>query len=301
MKQAILITAYKNLHHLKDIILFFDDEDFELFIHIDKKSVLSVSEIEKLRAYKHVTLISRKYKVNWGGVNHLKCILHLSQQALNNGELKYFHLISGHDFPIKTLQEFKDFAVKNVGNSYISNFTLPTHHWFDGGLNRLEYYNFYDLLDGKKRRGTIFKLVRYQKKIGFKRPISKKMPQLYGGETWWSLSREALQYVVDYTLEKPRLLKRFRHTFCSEEMYFQTVVMNSVYSKKVVNHSLRYIDWNSRNGNDPANLDTTDFDTIIKSDCLFARKFEFPVSQDLKEKLLVKLAKDYNPTEVHKR
>lgn len=38
MKQAILITAYKNYHHLEEIIAFFDD-DFEIYIHIDRKSI----------------------------------------------------------------------------------------------------------------------------------------------------------------------------------------------------------------------------------------------------------------------
>jgi hypothetical protein len=37
------------------------------------------------------------------------------------------------------------------------------------------------------------------KKIGFKRKELFKLPKLYAGETWWSLNRDCLEYVVDYT------------------------------------------------------------------------------------------------------
>ena len=36
MRQAILITAYRDLTQLKQLVEYFDD-DFELYIHLDKK------------------------------------------------------------------------------------------------------------------------------------------------------------------------------------------------------------------------------------------------------------------------
>ena len=83
MKQGILITAYKNFEHLLDIVSFFD-ERFEIYIHIDKKSVINEGIIETIRSLPQVKLVSRKYKVNWGGINHLKCILHLAEEALKS-------------------------------------------------------------------------------------------------------------------------------------------------------------------------------------------------------------------------
>ena len=41
MKQGILITAYKNVIHLKKLINFFND-DFCFYIHIDKKTETSI-------------------------------------------------------------------------------------------------------------------------------------------------------------------------------------------------------------------------------------------------------------------
>ena len=55
MKQAILITAYKNFNHLIDLIDFFDD-DFEIFIHIDKKSILEKTTIDNIKFIKAMTI-----------------------------------------------------------------------------------------------------------------------------------------------------------------------------------------------------------------------------------------------------
>jgi hypothetical protein len=236
-----------------------------------------------------VKLVSRKFKVNWGGINHLKCILHLAEEALKNKDINTFHLISGHDYPIKDKSYFIEFFEQNKNRDFFSHFELPSKYWFHGGMNRLEYYNLYDILDAKKYRKYIFKFIELQSKLNIKRSISKKVPKLYGGETWWSLSRETLSYVIDYTKNKDYFLKRLKHSFCSEEIYVQTVIMNSKYAEKAVNDSLRYIDWSRRNGNSPANLDLTDWNKMIDSNKLFARKFEFPVSLELKQKLKDKL------------
>ena len=287
MKQAILITAYKNFNHLIDLIDFFDD-DFEIFIHIDKKSILEKTTIDNIKSKKNVVFISSKYTVNWGGLNHLKCYLLLAEQALKNPELGYFHLISGQDYPVKTLNHFKKILGTPYLKDYIEFFKIPTPIWINhnGGLDRVEYYNLYDIINAKRHIKWLWRIVRIQKKIGIKRHLSKRIGTLYGGFTWWSLTRDTLQYVIDYTIQKPYLIKRMKYTFCPEELYFQTVIMNSKYAKNVSNNNLRYIDWNpSRVGKDstsPAILDLNDLEKIKNSNMLFARKFDTPNSYELK-------------------
>ncbi|RBN50310.1 beta-1,6-N-acetylglucosaminyltransferase [Flavobacterium psychrolimnae] len=283
MQQVILITAYKNYNHLEEIILFFD-VDFEIYIHIDKKSKITKDELNQLKKYSQVKLVSQKYKVNWGGFNHLKSILFLAEKALKNSQNYYFHLLSGHDFPIKKLTEFKEYFDNNRKLEFINYFDVPKIGWVDnGGMDRIEYYNLYDALDAKipKQNGLIRRLIAIQKRLTFKRPISSKFPKLYGGSTWWSLSRDCLQYVVNFTKNNNFVLKRFKYTLCSEEFYFQTIIMNSHFSLKVANNNLRYIDWVARNGNNPAILDTSDFEKLVATDAFFARKFEYPLSIDL--------------------
>ncbi len=286
MKQAILITAYKNYHHLEEIIKFFDD-NFELYIHIDKKSKISKTELNQLKNYDIVKLVAQKYKVNWGGFNHLRSILFLVAEAIKNPQNYYFHLISGHDFPIKTKSYFVEFF-KDKKVEFINYFDVPKKGWANNeGMDRVEYYNLYDLLDAKipKQNGFIRRFISIQKRLGIKRSISSKMPKLYGGSTWWSLSRECTQYVIEYTKKNKFVLKRFKHTLCSEEFYFQTVIMNSDFAAYASKNTLRYIDWIARNGNNPAILDETDYEKLVATDAIFARKFEYPISIGVMNKI----------------
>jgi hypothetical protein len=287
MKQAILITAYKNYQHLEEIIKFFDS-DFELYIHIDKKSKITNDELNLLKNYSQVKLVSQRYQVNWGGFNHLKSILYLAEQALKNPQNFYLHLISGHDFPIKKLSEFKAYFVENRALEFINYFDVPRAGWANnGGLDRIEYYNLYDVLDAKvpKQNGLIKRIISIQRRMNIKRAFSSNMPTLYGGSTWWSLSRACVEYVINYTKKNKFVLDRFKHTLCSEEFYFQTVIMNSPFSEKVKNNSLRYIDWVARNGNRPAILDEFDYEKLMISNSFFARKFEYPLSIDILNKI----------------
>ena len=286
MKQGILITAYKNINHLKKLINFFDD-DFCFYIHIDKKSQIAKDKIELIQNAKNVVFVSRQFKVNWGGLNHLKSILLLSKEAIKDKNIAYFHLISGHDFPIKSCKEIKSVLMKNKCNEFLENFEMPAKCWTNGGMDRISHFNFYDLFNAKTTIGRIAvdTLLIIQRILKVNRKIKQDLPKLFGGSTWWTLSYPCLKYVVDYTEKNPSFLMRIEYSFCSEEIYFQTIIMNSTFKANVVNNDLRYKIWESRNGNCPANLDESDYDNIIKSDNIFARRIEYPVSGKLINKL----------------
>lgn len=290
MKQAILVTAYKNFEHLERIIRHFDD-DFVFYIHIDRKSKLPKAEQDMLLGYKRVLFLSRKYKVNWGGFNHLRSILLLCREAIKNEEVEYMHLISGLDFPIKSCAYFKEFMSRNSGKEFLEHFEMPADFWPYGGMDRITNYNFYDWFNGKTEKGLrrIYQLIELQRKLRISRGISEKFPKLYGGSTWWTLSAACLKYVIHYIEKRPSYVSRFRFSFCSEEIFFQTILLNSPYKENICNDNLRFVLWEEKNGNYPANLDETDFDAIQESSGLFARKFEYPVSEGLLEKISYKL------------
>lgn len=102
--QAILITAYKNQDYLKKLIRFFSNK-YKVYVHLDKKSKI---QRDSLLLNKNVTVI-KKYIVNWGGLNHLLAILDLLEMALSDEQVKYIHIISGQDIPVKPLADFSNF------------------------------------------------------------------------------------------------------------------------------------------------------------------------------------------------
>jgi hypothetical protein len=286
MKQAILITTYKDFEQLIELINEFDDT-FNIYIHIDKKSEVSLNNYKKLKNINNVKYLGNDFKVNWGGVNHLKAYLRLSEIALREKENSFFHLITGQDYPIKNSDHFKS-ILKNTKCNYLEHFKIPSERWSGGGIDRLENYNLYDTFNAKKSLKWINLIVRFQKNINYKRSISKSLGELHGGSTYWSLTREVLQYVLDFTHKNKKIFKSFNYTFCAEEIYFQTVIMNSPYNDKVVNDSARFIDWESGKGGYPAFLDETDFKDIINSNKLFVRKI------DRNRNKLFQMLKDHN-------
>ncbi|NQX78336.1 beta-1,6-N-acetylglucosaminyltransferase [Gilvibacter sp.] len=285
MRHGILITAFKDLQQLETISSCFDDR-FALYVHIDKKTAVSPEILNKLQGLDNLVFISQKYKVNWGGLNHLKAILLLCEEAIQDQSLSYFHLITGQDLPIKSADEFVAHFTSLGSKSYLENFTMPAACWNNGGWDRILLYNLYDSLNAKKHMHWIQKLLSIQKRLGFKRSYSKDLPPLHGGSTYWSLHRSAVKEVVDYTLEKPALLKRMKHSFCSEEFYFQTILMNSDLKDSFDTDNKRYILWEEKHGSKPGILDLEDWPQIEQSDAFFARKMDWNHSANLIDRII---------------
>jgi len=80
--------------------------------------------------------------------------------------------------------------------------------------------------------------------------------------------------------ENPQFKKQFEYTSCSDEHFFQMIVMNSHFKNDVINNNLRYTDW-SGGGSSPKTLTIKDYDNLIKSDRLYARKFNLDEDENI--------------------
>lgn len=286
-KHAILLTAYNNVEQILEFIDLLD-EDFYFFIHVDKKSKVTEERMAKIRLNKNVKFIGKVYNVNWGGKNFIDSIFFLAKEALKDKNIKYFHTASENDLPIKSPNYIKEFFIKNEGKQFLDIFSLPADRWEDGGLNRFNLYNFYDKFNAKTKSGfkIIMFLLKLQKIIGINRNITKNAPPLYAGSTWFSLSYPCMEYAIKYAEENTKFMKSLTNTFAAEEIYFQTVLMQSPFKNDIVNDNLVYIDWEFRNGNSPAHLDISDLDKLKVSEKLFVRKIYPPISNELKTELI---------------
>ncbi len=277
MRQAILITAYKDIPLLRKIISYFDS-DFEVFIHIDKKCQ---EDYHDLMNISHVHLFN-KYKIAWGAFNHLKAILLLMREAYSNTDLEYFHLITGSDFPILPLAAFKDYCERYRKDNYVEHFPLPHPDWGkEGGMDRIKYYWIQPSYRVKHRR-LIYHTIKIQHRLGINRSFRFFGGKLYGGGTYWSVSREAIEIALNYIKKHPKYLRRFHHTSIAEEICLPTIWCNS--NLPLTNNYMRYIDWGTEGAN-PKVLTENDYDKIVASGALFARKIASGVSDKLIETL----------------
>lgn len=279
MRQAILITAYNDFDQLRRLVAYFDD-GFEVFVHIDKRCRQIPDDVQRPNVH-----LYQRYRIPWGSVNHLRAIVFLMGEAAGHGDLEYFHLITGSDYPVPSLNDLKSFGEAHRHENYLEYFPLPRPGWDgDGGLDRVNYYWPQRWLrPGENQAGyrmTAF-LVKLQRKLGLRRWFDFFDGRLYGGGTYWSVSREAVEYALGFLQAHPRYLRRFRNTKIAEEICLPTLWANS--ELPLTNHSLRYIEWGSEAS--PRVLDEQDFDRIVGSGCLFARKISSTLSKGLVDKI----------------
>ena len=295
MKHGFLISAYRNGKTILEQINLLDSPDSYFYIHIDKKSPLFNDPVmQGLKAKENIIFLENRIKVNWGGFSHLQAIIYLIREALKNKELAYLHLMSDSCCPIKSRKEIFDFFEKNRGKEFIEFVQLPSPNWYGGGLNRITHFHLHDFINLKsklKRRIEKY-FVKLQELVGVKRTLPTNFSTFYGGCTWWTLTRNFLEYAINFIDNNPRFYLRFKHSFCAEEILIHTLLLNSPFKDNVINDNLRYIDWENRNGNRPANLDDSDLPILLNSKKLYARKFVYPLSYTLLKGIKEKMHND---------
>jgi hypothetical protein len=269
MKIGILILAHSDSEQLKKLVDILK-EDFTVFIHLDKRCVISP---DIFKGEENVYVVKR-HKVYWGSYNQILATIDLLKMA-HEQHCDYCLLISGKDLPIKPNGEIIEEIERNPQTNYMTYNLLPSDSWLlNGGLDRMQLYweNFknpqspslFNRLCGLCRR--IQKLLHLRRKL---------LPGIsyYGGRNWVNLSGETVAYVLQYLESHPAFLQSFRYTRTTDEVWLQTVIMNSPYREKTVNNSKRYVDWR-RGPEFPRILRLDNYEEIIQSDAFFARKFD---------------------------
>lgn len=80
--------------------------------------------------------------------------------------------------------------------------------------------------------------------------------------------------------------KYFRYSQCADELFVQTILINSPRIEKIIDSNLRCIDW--KRGN-PYTFKLEDYEMLMGSNKLFARKFDISVDRDIILKIYDKL------------
>lgn len=275
MRHCIVMTVYKS----PEMINYMIDaapENFDFYVHIDRKSDVYPEDISP-RA-----VVFKEYKIYWGSIEHLKAFLFLLSKAISSGKkYDFYHLVTGQDFFAVPFSKFDSLLKEDT--PYLDCFSLPRKNWWHGGLHILKYRTLASLND--VRKPWVKFLDKLWRELQTVAHLTSPLPewQLGGGSVYCSLPTGAVEFCLKSDIGKD-MLRRLENSTCGEEVFFQTVLMNSPYKDKIVNNHLRYIDWSVPNG--PKLLLEEDFDKIKSAGVLFCRKVDFCKSHEL----LVKLA-----------
>ncbi len=291
MRLAYLITAYKDAASLHELAQLCSQTGY-VYIHVDKKSkTITDEDIQKLNEMNRCRAI-RKYSIAWGGFNHVRAILELLMMATGNEDVSYVHLLTGEDFPLVSMEELDRRFLNNpsIYMSYITPEELP-----ETVTVRYRYYNWFR--DKNVKNKCLWQLqnitVKLQKLAGVYRRGIGEFERIYKGLVYISMPKEAMADVVEYVARHENFWEDLSKCQVPEEFFFQTIFMNdSKWSERVVDKELRYMDWSKGDGASPAYLQEADYEKIIESDCLFARKFHPEVSKSLRDKIKGKIKEE---------
>lgn len=285
---AYMIIAHRQFDLLAKLITALDDERNDIFVHIDAK--VRDFDFEKFKVLPKRSRIyfTPRIGVTWGDFSQVKCELILlaevDKMQKSGRAYDYVHLISGADLPIKSNDEIHRFFNENAGRQFV-HFTADNVS--ENSEGRIKYYHLF-----RRRRNLFTKILaqivlRVQMLCGVNR-LKNKNIKVQKGCNWFSITGAFAAYIAQAS--KP-LEKIFRFSYCGDEVFVQTALVNSpfaddVYMKNCGNNHLacaRLIDWQRGN---PYVFRTEDFEMIKNSPAVFARKFDMDVDSEIIDKVL---------------
>ncbi len=260
---------------------------FEIYIHIDKSTFIN-NEIKTELTNMNVHWWS-VYNVKWGSYNIVLATVMLMKEALKDDQNSYFHLISGQDWPLQDpLTIFNNFV--NDQNIYMDYFKAK--NTFKAGENLIwwvKYYFNYNQINRRSLFGKIYHrlilLIQRMIRIDKLKKNHLDSDAIYAGQEWVDIPRDALSYAIKEFDSNKAIQRVFETSFCSDEMWLQTILCNSNFKDRINKDIHRYINWTEKNGSYPAILDEEDFDKIKNGDYWWGRKISMPISNELIKRL----------------
>jgi hypothetical protein len=289
---AYVISAFKLPAMLLRLVRRLDAPGTSVFIHVDARTSAPVHRAmtEPLADRPDVRFLPR-HPCHWGDFGHVRATLEgLRALIASGGRFDYVVLLTGQDYPLRSNPEIAAALRRADGRVLMSCMPVPNEHWTDGGSCRFEHWHFRiagrvasfpGAPFGDGRLGGVWSSLT--RRLGLTRSFPGGMLP-YGGSSYWMMPADCARYVHDWTDAHPDWVRFFHHVHVPDEIFFQSIVMNSPFRNRVEQDDLRYIDWRGK-GDSPKVLTSDDFDALMGSDKLFARKFDPSVDRAVLDRI----------------
>lgn len=271
MRHAYLILCHSEFDLLRKLISTLDDDRNDIFIHVDKK-VKILPEVHA--SFSKVYFVENRIDVCWGDVSVVEAEYELFELAYKNGRYSYFHLMSGVDLPLKSQDDIHDFFSVHSGLEFIGFNQDDYAKSLDRKVNRFHLfakdfrYDYSIIGFMKKALRAIY--LRFQLLFNIRRNVKIEFKK---GTQWISVTQEFVEVLLSH---KGEVLRIYQNTFCADEIFVQTLCWNSDFRSRVYNlhhesiGAQRKIGWQN---NVILDWEVKDFDALVASNLLFARKF----------------------------
>lgn len=283
MRVAFLMQCHKNPEQINLLLDALNHPMADVFVHVDKKS----QEIkDKITQREGVYILPEQQcvDVQWAQYSQVEATLQLLSAAVNRGGYSHYFLISGQDFPLMSIEEIVKFLNEHKNENFIDC----------SSIKKFEKRNdifFPRMVVGRRKWQKVLKNVLVYGTGGWSRTFSvikRAAPgnvQYYFGSSWWCLNDAMVQWIYNFLDEHPEYIKLFKHSLCPDECFFQTLVMDSPFASSVKPY-LHYIKW-EKGKSSPKTLTESDYQEMVNSSKLMARKFDIDVDKEIINKLKI--------------
>ncbi|MCQ2137435.1 MAG: glycosyl transferase [Bacteroidales bacterium] len=267
MRHAYLIIAHNEFEVLRKLVAVLDDVRNDIYVHIDKK-VSTLPEIKTRKSGLYV--LDNRIDVRWGHYSQIETEMLLFETAQRNGPYDYYHLISGTHLPLRSQNEIHSFYIGMQGKNLFSNLWETNHHYQE--ILKVHRVNLFlrNYSSPIKLKAIISQWfwkasIAIQRVLGFSINDNVKF---YWANNWCSLTEPAIDYLVK---KKKTIRRRYRWSFCGDEFFVPTELMQSDLAGTVVSSEILL--YGAIGRSNAAVLNLADYDDIVSSKCLFGRKF----------------------------
>lgn len=273
MKHAYLILSHKNDYTVKSLLKLLDYPENDIYVHMDLKETQYCENDFTSILHNSKIFFTKRTSVTWGGYSLINATLELLELAIRSDEqYSYYHLLSGQDLPLKSQEYIHQFFELNNGFEFV-DFQSPSFTF----QKRIRYYYFFQEKIGRslkiQYRALNCVAILFQKIFRINR---NKNIRFQKGCNWFSITNELAEYVIG---NKDFIEKIFKYTCNADEIFLQTLIINSSFKNKLFNPTeynsgrmnLRLIDWERGK---PYTYTIDDFELLTNSPLLFARKFD---------------------------
>ena len=265
-KHAYSIIEHHNwnkLQHLIDLIDYFRND---IYLYVDAKSLESYQSFGGVKTmFSKLIVVDEVVDVEWSDVSLCDAEVKLFEKIMESGvNYQYVHLISGSDLPVMKQDKIYTF------------FDTRSEEFIDVRYDpkfkkRIKYYHFF--VRGRRDnalRDAMRRLMLLPQWFFVDRLKHTSIKYAYGSE-WCSLTLRAVSEIVS-KYQQYRYM--FEKTTCSDELYKQMILVSAeepfTFAKE---GNLRYIRFDHKKAS-PRIITMKDYNEIMNSGCIFARKFE---------------------------
>lgn len=276
MRQVILIHAHKDLAQLNALVEQLLDDEFLIYVNVDAKSAIDVAAL-----HPSARLVRPRIAIHWGDFSQVQATLNSMRQVVAEaGVFDKLLFLSAQDFPLLPNRRLKQALAALADYELLDCVPVGPHGW-----SCAERFQYFHRDGGGKLAVLACRLANRAMRAGGVRRAMVNGWQPWGGSSWWTLSRDCVRAIVGQVRDDPAIVRFFRTVSCPDEMFFQTLVMNSQFRARVLSNNCRHIQWQAGGARNPKVLDESDFDAIRASGAHFCRKLDPAASAALLRRL----------------